>query len=197
MMRSQTPPLQTRRHAASGAAVVAPTQDFIRWDIRRTSLGWALIATSDKGVCAILLGDEPDVLEKDFRRRFPKAIIVETDDDFDRNAKQVIALIEAPQTQPTFPLDARGTDFQKRVWKALCAIETGATASYADIAKQIGAPKATRAVAGACALPPRHPRRRRAFWISLGRRAQTGASDARRRNVKHARRHMSAEQPLL
>lgn len=154
MMRSQTPPLQTRRHAAAGAAVVAPTQDFIRRDIRRTSLGWALIAMSDKGVCAILLGDEPDVLEKDFRRRFPKAIIVETDDDFDRNAKQVIALIEAPQTQATFPLDARGTNFQKRVWKALCAIETGATASYADIAKQIGAPKATRAVAGACAANP-------------------------------------------
>lgn len=64
---------------------------------------------------------------------------------------QVVGLIEAPENGLALPLDIRGTAFQQRVWQALQAIPVGETVSYADIARRLGAPKAVRAVAGACA----------------------------------------------
>lgn len=115
------------------------------------SLGSVLIAASDKGVAAILLGDDPDALLRDVQDRFPKAIMAGGDAAFDKLVQQVISLVERPGAAHHLPLDVRGTAFQQQVWQALTAIRPGTTASYQDIARAIGKPSAVRAVAGACA----------------------------------------------
>jgi AraC family transcriptional regulator of adaptative response/methylated-DNA-[protein]-cysteine methyltransferase len=123
----------------------------IRFAVGQCSLGSVLVAASKKGVCAITLGDDPDALVKDLQDRFPKAEIIGADAGFESVVANVVGLIETPRADPCLPLDIRGTAFQQKVWQALRAIPMGSTASYADIAKRIGAPKAVRAVAGACA----------------------------------------------
>jgi len=110
-----------------------------------------LVAASEKGVCAITLGDDPDALVKDLQDRFPKADLVGANAGFERLVAKVVGFIEMPRVDPGLPLDIRGTAFQQKVWRALREIPIGSTASYADIARRIGAPNAVRAVAGACA----------------------------------------------
>ena len=110
-----------------------------------------LVAQSDRGICAILLGDEAQALENDLRQRFPNARLQRGDAAFATQVAQVVALVEAPGRGLALPLDVRGTAFQQRVWQALQAIPPGQTASYAEIAQRIGAPAAVRAVAQACA----------------------------------------------
>jgi AraC family transcriptional regulator of adaptative response/methylated-DNA-[protein]-cysteine methyltransferase len=110
-----------------------------------------LIAASEKGVCAIFFGDEPRSLARDLERQFPRARLIGNDPDFQRLASKVIGFVEDPRTGFDLPLDIRGTAFQHRVWDALRRIPVGSTTSYAEIARRIGAPKATRAVARACA----------------------------------------------
>ena len=131
------------RHGGSG--------EEIRFAVGECKLGSILVASSSRGVCAISLGDDPDALVKDLQDRFPKAQLVAGDREFERVVAQVVALVETPGTGLDLPLDIRGTVFQRRVWAALCKIPAGATASYAEIARRIGAPTAVRAVAGACA----------------------------------------------
>ena len=126
-------------------------QARIRFAIGECSLGSILVAASDKGVCAILLGDDPDALARDLQDRFPRAALVGGDADFERLVGRVVGLVEAPSRGAELPLDVRGTAFQQRVWQALCAIPAGQTASYAEVARRIGAPAAVRAVAQACA----------------------------------------------
>ncbi len=133
---------------------MATGKAMIRFALRRCSLGLALVATNEKGVCAILLGDEADALRDELARRFPKTQPIETHADDDGLVAAALALLEAPASRPQFPMDARGTDFQRRVWAALRDIPPGETASYAEIARRIGAPTATRAVAGACGANP-------------------------------------------
>ena len=128
--------------------------ETIRYALRQSSLGPAIIATSDKGVCALLIGDDADALHQELQRRFPKAQLASADAACERLAEAVLARIDAPGGPIDFPVDARGSAFQKRVWSALRNIPPGCTASYADIARAIDAPKATRAVAGACAANP-------------------------------------------
>jgi len=123
----------------------------IRFAVGECSLGSVLVASSEKGVCAISLGDDPDSLVRDLQDQFPKAELIGGDHKFEKLVAQVVGFIEAPRTQFNLPLDVRGTAFQLRVWQALREIPTGSTASYSDIAKRIGAPKAVRAVAQACA----------------------------------------------
>lgn len=123
----------------------------IHFALAQCSLGAVLVACSERGVCAILLGDEPQALLDDLQRRFPKATLVGADADFEAIVAKVLGFIEAPSTGLDLPLDIRGTAFQQRVWQALARIEPGTTASYAEIAASIGAPNAVRAVAGACA----------------------------------------------
>jgi AraC family transcriptional regulator, regulatory protein of adaptative response / methylated-DNA-[protein]-cysteine methyltransferase len=123
----------------------------IRFAVGECSLGSILVASSDKGICAILLGDDRNDLVKDLQDRFPKARLIGGDKDFERVVARVIGFVEAPKLGLKLPLDIQGTAFQRRVWKALCAIPLGSTASYGEIAKGIGLPKAVRAVAGACA----------------------------------------------
>ena len=123
----------------------------IRFAIGQCSLGAILTAQSEKGVCAILLGDDPDALLRDLQDRFPTARLIGGDVDYEQWMAKVVGLIEAPALGLDLPLDVRGTAFQQRVWRALQAIPAGSTASYLDIARQIGAPRAVRAVAQACA----------------------------------------------
>ncbi|UDM53452.1 bifunctional DNA-binding transcriptional regulator/O6-methylguanine-DNA methyltransferase Ada [Cupriavidus sp. MP-37] len=123
----------------------------IRFAIGQCSLGAILVAQSERGVCAILLGDDPQALLQDLQDRFPRANLIGGDARFEQLVAQVVGLIEAPSIGLALPLDVRGTAFQQRVWQALREIPAGSTASYAEIAARIGAPRAVRAVAQACA----------------------------------------------
>lgn len=134
-----------RRYRAGGQ------QAEIRFAIGQCSLGAILVAASERGICAILLGDDPDVLARDLQDRFPQASLIGGDAGFEKWVAEVVGLVEAPGIGLSLPLDIRGTAFQQRVWQALCDIPLGQTASYAEIARLIGAPQAIRAVAGACA----------------------------------------------
>ena len=115
------------------------------------SLGAILVACSAKGVCAILLGDDPDALVRDVQDRFPHAELIGGDPAFEQVVAGVIGFVEAPGLGLSLPLDVRGTAFQRRVWQALRNIPVGTTASYAEVARRIGVPTAARAVATACA----------------------------------------------
>ena len=123
----------------------------IRFAAGECSLGSILVAASEKGICAILLGDDPDILVHDLQDRFPQATLIGGDAEFEQWMAKVVGFVDAPQLGLDLPLDVRGTAFQQRVWQALGEIPIGSTASYAQIAQRIGSPKAVRAVAQACA----------------------------------------------
>ena len=126
----------------------------IRFAVGECSLGSILVARSERGVCAIFLGDDPDALTRELQDRFPRATLIGADPAFEDVVAKVVGLIEAPGTGVDLPLDVRGTAFQQRVWRALREIPAGSTASYREIASRIGAPRAVRAVAHACAVNP-------------------------------------------
>jgi AraC family transcriptional regulator of adaptative response/methylated-DNA-[protein]-cysteine methyltransferase len=109
------------------------------------------VAQSDRGVCAILLGDDPGELARDLQDRFPRANLIGGDGEFEQLVAKVVGFVEAPGIGLDLPLDVRGTAFQQRVWQALREIPAGQTASYTDVANRIGAPNSARAVAQACA----------------------------------------------
>jgi AraC family transcriptional regulator, regulatory protein of adaptative response / methylated-DNA-[protein]-cysteine methyltransferase len=123
----------------------------IRFAVGECSLGSILVARSEKGICAISLGDDPQALVRDLQDRFPKAEVIGADRAFEALVAQVVGFVETPAIGLDLPLDVRGTAFQQRVWQALREIPLGATVTYSDIAQKIGAPKSMRAVAGACA----------------------------------------------
>ncbi len=133
------------RYRAGGSGMA------IRFAVGQCSLGAILVAASERGVCAILLGDDPGMLVRDLEDRFPRAELLGGDAGFEQLVATVVGFVEAPGRGLALPLDVRGTAFQQRVWQALREIPAGATASYAEIARRIGAPQAVRAVAGACA----------------------------------------------
>jgi AraC family transcriptional regulator of adaptative response/methylated-DNA-[protein]-cysteine methyltransferase len=122
----------------------------IRFAIGQSSLGAILVAATDIGICAIMMGDDPEALARDLQRRFSRAEIIGADTGFERYIAAVAGLVERPGEGLDLPLDIRGTAFQQRVWQALRKIPAGETASYADIARMIGHPAAMRAVAQAC-----------------------------------------------
>jgi AraC family transcriptional regulator of adaptative response/methylated-DNA-[protein]-cysteine methyltransferase len=123
----------------------------IRFAVGQSSLGAILVASSKKGVASILLGNDPDELVRNLQDRFPKAHLIGADRQYEAVVARVVAFVEAPGLGLDLPLDVRGTAFQQRVWQALQEIPVGQTVSYAEIARRIGASKAVRAVAGACA----------------------------------------------
>ena len=122
----------------------------IRFAVGECSLGSILVAQSAKGVCAILLGDDPDTLVRDLQDRFPRARLLGGDAAFELTVAKVIGFVEAPALGLDLPLDVRGTAFQQRVWQALREIPVGSTVSYTQIAARIGASNGARAVAQAC-----------------------------------------------
>ena len=133
------------RYRAGGA------NEEIRFAVGQSSLGAILVASSQKGVASILLGDDPDALVRDLQDRFPKARLIGGDRDYEALVARVVGFVEAPGLGLDLPFDVRGTAFQQRVWQALQDIPAGRTVSYAEIAQRIGSPKATRAIAAACA----------------------------------------------
>lgn len=126
----------------------------IRFAVGQCSLGAILVAATAKGICAIMLGDDAERLVRDLQDRFPKAQLVGGDRSFERLVAQVVGLVERPGAVADLPFDLRGTAFQQRVWQALRAIPSGTTATYSELAKRIGRPRAVRAVAQACAANP-------------------------------------------
>ncbi len=136
-------PAKAYRAGGSGA--------LIRFAVGQCSLGAILVAQSQRGICAILLGDEPERLVCDLQDRFPKAELIGGDAGFEQRVAQVVGFVEAPAIGLNLPLDVRGTAFQLRVWQALREIPPGTTVSYTELAERIGTPKAVRAVARACA----------------------------------------------
>ncbi len=123
----------------------------IRFAVRQSTLGRVLVAATDKGVCAILMGDDASTLARDLQQRFPRARLSAGDRKFARTVAKVVRCVETPSKGFDLPLDVRGTAFQQRVWQALQKIPVGSTATYTEIAKRINASKAVRAVASACA----------------------------------------------
>lgn len=126
-------------------------EEVLTFAVGQCSLGAILVASSAKGVAAILLGDEPGALVRNLEDRFAQARLVGGDATYEQVVAQVVGMVEAPAHGLALPLDVRGTAFQQRVWLALQQIPAGQTATYAGIAEKIGAPRSTRAVAGACA----------------------------------------------
>ncbi|WP_249931158.1 bifunctional DNA-binding transcriptional regulator/O6-methylguanine-DNA methyltransferase Ada [Ramlibacter sp. 2FC] len=136
------------RYRAGGAG------SEVRFALGQCSLGAILVAGSERGICAIALGDEPEPLLRELQDRFPRATLVGGDAGFEQWVARVVGLVEAPALGLDLPLDLRGTAFQQRVWQALREIPPGQTCSYTELAQRLGAPRAVRAVAGACAANP-------------------------------------------
>jgi AraC family transcriptional regulator, regulatory protein of adaptative response / methylated-DNA-[protein]-cysteine methyltransferase len=133
------------RYRAGGAGA------DITFAVGECSLGSILVARSNRGVCAIFIGDDPDELARELQDRFPHARLVGSDPEFEQLVAHVVGFVEAPNLGLDLPLDVRGTAFQQRVWQAMRAIPAGETLSYTELAERIGARKAVRAVAAACA----------------------------------------------
>ena len=125
-------------------------QTDIRFAVGECSLGSILVAQSDRGICAIFLGDDPDALVRELQDQFPNANLIGGDTGFEQLVAKVVGFVEAPERGLDLPLDVRGTAFQQRVWQSLGKIPAGSTASYTDVAKLIGSPRSVRAVAQAC-----------------------------------------------
>jgi AraC family transcriptional regulator of adaptative response/methylated-DNA-[protein]-cysteine methyltransferase len=121
----------------------------IRYVVAAASLGSILVAQSGRGICAILLGGDPQLLVRDLQDRFPGAdpIPVQPAPFLD----PVLDFVEGSTPTLDLPLDIRGTRFQQRVWQALRVIPAGSRVSYYEIARRLGQPTASRAVARACA----------------------------------------------
>jgi AraC family transcriptional regulator of adaptative response/methylated-DNA-[protein]-cysteine methyltransferase len=128
--------------------------ESLTYGIAKSSLGHVLVATGDKGVVAVLIGGSPTVVIDDFRTRFPKAHLVRDDQMHATETSQLINYIESAEEDVSFDLDLRGTEFQRKVWRAVRKIKIGETTTYTDLARSIGAPKAIRAVANACSINP-------------------------------------------
>jgi AraC family transcriptional regulator of adaptative response/methylated-DNA-[protein]-cysteine methyltransferase len=123
----------------------------IHFAIGECSLGSILVAATERGICAIFLGDDPDALARRLQDEFANAELIGGDAEFERQVARVVGFVEAPALGLDLPLDVRGTAFQQRVWQALRELPAGTTASYAEIARRVGSPRSVRAVAQACA----------------------------------------------
>lgn len=141
--------MQPGQYRTGGAQVT------IRFALGQCTLGAILVAATDRGVCAIALGDEPDPLLRELQDRFPQAQLQGGDAAFETLVAHVVGLVESPRRQAAvaaeLPMDIQGTAFQQRVWQALRDIPAGTTVTYSAIAQVLGQPRAVRAVAGACA----------------------------------------------
>lgn len=123
----------------------------IRFAAARCCLGWILVAATEKGLCAIEIGDDPHVLRERLLLTFPKAEFIENDPDFSETVSRALSMLDSPGKGSDLPLDIQGTAFQRRVWEALREIPAGSTVSYTELARRIGRPDAVRAVASAVA----------------------------------------------
>ena len=129
-------------------------KEVIHFAIAACSLGPILVASTHRGVCAILFGEEPEALVNDLQHRFSQAELMGASQDYNDVVAAVVALVERPKLPFNLPLDVQGTAFQQKVWTELRRVQAGETVSYAELAARIGRPSSFRAVAGACARNP-------------------------------------------
>jgi AraC family transcriptional regulator, regulatory protein of adaptative response / methylated-DNA-[protein]-cysteine methyltransferase len=137
--------MQARQYRKGGANTT------IHFALAACSLGTILVASSDKGICAISIADDAEAMLRELQDRFPKARLIGGDQTFEAKVAAVIAFVESPRLGLDLPLDIQGTLFQQRVWQALREIPVGTTVTYTQLALNIGMPNAIRAVASACA----------------------------------------------
>jgi len=123
----------------------------ITFTVVNSSLGRLLVAGTSKGLCSVKLGDRDEALEQDLRAEYPSATIERERGVFTDWVRQIVAHLEGRGSKIDLPLDIQATAFQWKVWRYLQSIPYGETRAYSDVAKAIGAPAATRAVARACA----------------------------------------------
>ena len=141
----------TREPARIDAPITDRHDAEICFTTGESALGTVLIARSSRGICAILIGSEAEALTADVAERFPASILMRSDRKLEGDLAKIIRFIATPAQGLDLELDIRGTPFQRRVWDALCAIPCGRTVTYAALARRIGEPESTRAVANACA----------------------------------------------
>ncbi len=122
----------------------------VHFTVTDCSLGLMLVAESEKGICAIAFDDDRQQLINELKQRFPHAR-EQGSTQFSQRVAQIVQFVDAPKNRLELPLDIQGTEFQRLVWQVISEIPPGSTTTYSDIANKIGAPKAVRAVAGACA----------------------------------------------
>ena len=149
--------------AANGELGMTPVRyrtggagERIRWTVAAIPDGVALVAATDRGLCAVRLGREPAVLESELRAEFPRAAVTRDDSGMAELAT-LVSDLAAGRPRPeasTLPLDVHATAFRRRVWEALRRIPAGQTRSYGQVAAAVGAPRAARAVGAACAANP-------------------------------------------
>jgi AraC family transcriptional regulator of adaptative response/methylated-DNA-[protein]-cysteine methyltransferase len=147
---------QAREHLAMAPRVwrAGGAGETIHYAVRPCSLGQVLVGATARGVCSILFADTAAQAEAELRQRFPKAELRPAAGELAARIAQIVSYVDAPRGALELPLDVRGTSFQQRVWKELRAIPSGATATYTEVAQRIGARRAVRAVAKACADNP-------------------------------------------
>lgn len=144
----------------------------IDFAVGQCQFGTVLVAQDQKGICALFLGDGPEPLIQQLRDEFPQAQLSQTQQALEPLVNKAVSVIQEPQLGVELPLHIQGSDFQKKVWKALLRIPVGQTVSYSELAESIGSPKASRAVASACAanrlavVIPCHRVRRRSGELS-------------------------------
>src|SRR3954451_12214019 len=126
----------------------------LHYAVGQCSLGSVLVAGGELGICAVLLGDDPESVTGELKKRFPHTALLRRDQELAQYLSQVVGLVEAPARPLDILIDLRGSTFQQRVWQALREIPVGTTTTYTEVATRIGAPKAVRAVARACATNP-------------------------------------------
>jgi AraC family transcriptional regulator of adaptative response/methylated-DNA-[protein]-cysteine methyltransferase len=136
------------RYRRGGAGVA------VAYDLVPSALGFVLVAATDRGICHVALGDDEAALERDLRASFPAADLTRSGERVESAAAAIVRYLATGGPWPQLPLDVRATAFQARVWSALSRIAPGATTTYGELARALGDPLATRAVARACAANP-------------------------------------------
>jgi len=123
----------------------------IRYGVGASALGAVLVGATGRGVCCVLLGDDDAEVVRALEQEFPRADLLRDDAGVREWTEEVVARVAGHAPDAQVPLDLAGTDFQRRVWAALQRVPLGSTISYGALAGQMGAPRAARAVASACA----------------------------------------------
>jgi AraC family transcriptional regulator, regulatory protein of adaptative response / methylated-DNA-[protein]-cysteine methyltransferase len=129
----------------------SPVEGPVRFAVGQVTLGMLLIGRSQRGICAILLGDDAQTLRHELAETFPNVELLLDQSSLQRELDQIIVFIDKGTTAGVINLDIGGTAFEQKVWQALCGIPAGQTRSYGEVAQDLGTPEAARAVAGACA----------------------------------------------
>jgi AraC family transcriptional regulator of adaptative response/methylated-DNA-[protein]-cysteine methyltransferase len=145
---------QTALRSASAAAQTNVAIDILSYASGKCALGQVLVARSDRGVCAILLGADAGALEAALAARFPQGTLVANETAVHDDLVKVIRFMDNPAEGLHLTLDMRGTPLQRRVWEKLRAIPVGTTVTYMELARWIGPLFSARVIAGACAANP-------------------------------------------